>query len=82
MQNQINLTPFTQFIQQVRSAEVGQTKEIKLSIQQARILSLALAECMDKLNQNYETLFNELKRGQDTEVISVSMDGGGFEDKK
>jgi len=82
MQNQINLTPFTQFIQQVRSAEVGQTKEIKLSIQQARILSLALAECMDKLNQDYETLFNELKRSQDTEVINVSMDGGSFEDKK
>ena len=62
MQNQINLTPFTQFIQQVRS--------------------LALAECMDKLNNDYESMFNELKRSQDTEVISLSMDGGGFEDKK
>ena len=82
MQNQINLTPFTQFIQQVRSAEAGQSKEIKLSIHQARLLSLALAECMDKLNTDYETLFNELKRSQDTEVISLSMDGGGFEDKK
>jgi hypothetical protein len=81
MQNQINLTPFTQFIQQVRSAESGQIKEIKLSIQQARMLSLALAECMDKLNTDYETMFNELKRSQDTEVVTVAMDGGGFSDK-
>jgi hypothetical protein len=81
MQNQINLTPFTQFIQQVRSAETGQAKEIKLSIQQARMLSLALAECMDKLNTDYETMFNELKRNQESEVVSVAMDGGGFSDK-
>jgi hypothetical protein len=82
MQNQINLTPITQFIQQVRSAEQTQSKEVKISIQQARMLILALAECMDKLNQNHDMLLNELKRSFDTEIISVSMDGGGFEDKK
>ncbi len=82
MQNQINLTPITQFIQQVRSAEQTQSKEVKINIQQARMLILALAECMDKLNQNHDMLLNELKRSFDTEIISVSMDGGGFEDKK
>jgi hypothetical protein len=82
MQNQINLTPFTQFIQQVRSAEQTQAKEIKMSIQQARLLSLALSECLDKINQDYESMFNALKRSQDTEIVSVSMDGGGFEEKK
>lgn len=82
MQNQINLTPITQFIQQVRSAEQTQSKEVKIGIQQARLLILALAECMDKLNQNHDMLLNELKRSFDTEIISVSMDGGGFEDKK
>lgn len=82
MQNQINLTPITQFVQQVRSAEQTQAKEVKLSIQQARLLSLALLEVQDKLLQDYETLFNELKKSQDTELITVSMDGGGFEDKK
>ena len=81
MQNQINLTPFTQFIQQIRSAETSQAKEIKMSLQQARMLSLALAECMDKLNQDYEKLFNELKRSQETEIVTVTMDGGGFSDK-
>ena len=82
MQNQINTTPITQFIQQVRSAELGQAKEVKLNIQQARLLMLSLSECMDKLNQDYESMYNALKRSVDTEAVTVSMDGGGFEEPK
>jgi hypothetical protein len=82
MQNQINLTPFTQFIQQIRAAELNQQKEVKMSIQQARLLSLALAECMDKLNQDYESLFNALKNSSSTEPITVELDGGGFSNDK
>jgi hypothetical protein len=82
MQNQINLSPITQFVQTLRSAELGQQKEIKLSIQQARLLHLALTEVLDKINQDYESLYNDLKRGVDTEVVSVSMDGGGFSEPK
>ena len=78
MQNQINLTPITQFIQSVRSAELTQAKEVKLSLQQARLLSLALAEVQDKLLQDYETMFNELKKSIDSEVVNVTMDGGDF----
>lgn len=82
MQNQINLTPVTQFIQTVRSAEASQSREVKLSIQQARALVLTLAEIQDKLLQDYETMFNQLKQSVDTEVITVAMDGGGFETPK
>jgi hypothetical protein len=82
MQNQINLTPVTQFIQTVRSAEATQAREVKLSIQQARALILTLAEIQDKLLQDYETMFNQLKQSVDTEVITVAMDGGGFETPK
>ena len=82
MQNQINLTPVTQFIQTVRAAEATQAKEVKLSIQQARALILTLAEIQDKLLQDYETMFNQLKQSVDTEVITVAMDGGGFETPK
>jgi hypothetical protein len=82
MQNQINLSPITQFIQQVRSAELSQAKEVKMNIQQARMLNLALAEIMDKLNQDYESLFNDLKQSLDTDVVTVAMDGGGFEETK
>lgn len=82
MQNQINLSPISQFVQQVRSAEQTQSKEVKISIQQARALVLTLTECVDKINRDYETLLTDLKSSFDSDVISVSMDGGGFEDKK
>jgi len=34
----------------------------------------------DKMLQDYESLFNELKNKADNEVVNVSMDGGGFKD--
>jgi hypothetical protein len=82
MQNQINLTPITQFTQLVRSAELSQGKEIKMPIQQARLLLLSLTECIDKINQDYESMYTALKRSIDTEVITVTMDGGGLEESK
>lgn len=80
MQNQINLTPITQFAQLVRSAELAQSKEIKMSIQQARLLNLALVELIDKVNQDYESMYNSLKRhvDSDDQAINVTMDGGGL----
>ena len=78
MQNPINLTPITQFVQLLRVAELNQQKEVKLTIQQARLLNLALTETLDKLNRDWETLYSALKNTQETEVITVTMDGGGF----
>jgi signal transduction histidine kinase len=82
MQNQINLTPITQFIQILRAAEQSQQKEVKLPIQQARLLSLALAEIQDKLIQDYDNLYNALKNSSNSEVITINMDGGGFDPTK
>ena len=82
MQNPINLTPITQFVQLLRIAELNQQKEVKLTIQQARLLNLALTETLDKLNRDWETLYSALKNTQDTEVITVTMDGGGFVEPK
>ena len=81
MQNQINLTPLTQFVQSLRSAELSQSKEVKMSIQQARLLSLALNELQEKVLQDYESMFNDLRKSVDTEVVTVTMDGGTFSDK-
>lgn len=81
MQNQINTAPLQQFTQTLRAAELAQQKEVKLTIQQARLLSLALNDVMLKLNQDYESLFNSLKSSGNTEVVTISMDGGGFSDK-
>jgi hypothetical protein len=81
MQNPINLSPLTTFTQTLRAAELAQAKEVKLTIQQARLLGLALTELLDKVNQDYETMYNVLKRSVGEEPISVSMDGGGFSNK-
>jgi hypothetical protein len=81
MQNQINLTPLTMFIQQVRSAELSGSKQVSLDLPKARLLALALAELQDKLLQDYETMFNQLKNTVDNGVVKVEMDGGGFDDK-
>jgi hypothetical protein len=82
MQNQINLTPITQFIQQVRSAELTNSKNVSMDLPKARMLVLALAELQGKLLQDYETMFNQLKNSVDSDIVSVSMDGGGFDDSK
>jgi hypothetical protein len=82
MQNQINLTPITQLVQQIRAAELNQSKNVTIDIQKARLLVLTLTEMQDKLLQDYETMFNQLKRTVNDEVVSVSMDGGGFEEPK
>jgi hypothetical protein len=76
----INTTPLSKYIQAVRAAELSQAKEVKLSIQDARLLSLALAEIMDKMNRDYESMYNALKGSIDSGVVTVSMDGGGFKD--
>lgn len=80
MQHQLNTTPINQFTQMLRSAELSNQKELKIPIQQARLLSLALTDIMEKLNQDYETLFNSLKKTLDTEssTITIKMDGGDF----
>jgi hypothetical protein len=78
MQNQINTTPITQFIQLVKAAEISQSKEVKLTIQQARLLNLAFSEILIKMNQDYESMYNALKASVNPEVVTVQLDGGGF----
>lgn len=78
MQNPINLTPITQFAQLLKSAELSQSKEIRMNIQQARLLNVTLVEIMDKMLQDYQQLFNELKKSSETEVVSITLDGGGL----
>jgi predicted protein tyrosine phosphatase len=81
MQSQVNTTPITQFTQLLKAAELSRQQEVKIPIQQARLLSLALNDILTKLNQDYESLFNALKQANATEVVEISMDGGGFSDK-
>jgi hypothetical protein len=81
MQHQINPTPITQFAQLLRAAELSQQREVKIPINQARLLNITLMEVLDKLTQDYESLYNLLKSSAETENISVEVDGGGFINK-
>lgn len=82
MQSPINTSPVAQFIQAVRAAELAQHKEVKLTIQQARLLNMTLTEMLDKLNRDLESVYNVLKSSSETQVVSVQMDGGGFDEPK
>ena len=78
MQNQINTTPISQLIQLIKAAEISQSKEVKITIQQARLLNIALTEILIKMNQDYETMYNALKSSITPEVVTVQLDGGSF----
>lgn len=82
MQNQINTNPISQFVQLLKAAELSQSKEVKMPIAQARLLSSALNDILLKINQDYENLYQTLRQNQGQEPVSVSMDGGGFGQEK
>lgn len=73
MHPQINLSPITQFVQQLKSAEFTNQREVKMPIQQARLLSIALVELMDQLIKESTN-----KPSTNNEIVKINMDGGGF----
>lgn len=78
--NNLNTIPIQQFVQQVKSADLGQQKEIRLDIKTAKSLVYCLTEVLAKLNQDYDQLLADLKNS-DTSVVQVQLDGGGFSNK-
>lgn len=78
MQNSINLSPITQFTQLLRATELSQQKEVKMPIQQARLLNLALTEILDQLNQDYTALVESITHSSPNESITIQLDGGNF----
>lgn len=77
MSNSINTVPIQQFIQQVKSADLSQQREIKLDIKTAKALAYCLTEVNAKLLQDYDQLLQKLMQttGQ---AVTIQMDGGGF----
>ena len=71
----LNTAPIQQFIQQVRAAEAGNTKDIKLNMQQAKRLAFCLGETMARLEGDLEKIL-AANTDSDNSVIQISMDGG------
>jgi hypothetical protein len=78
MSNPINTIPIQQFIQQVKSAELSNQKEIKIDIKAAKMLSFCLSELTLKLLEDQDILLNKLLQSQGGVDVTVKMDGGGF----
>ena len=70
----INTAPIQSFIQQVRSADSSNAKEVKLDLQNAKRLAFCLGEVMSRLEGDLEQIL--LKPSNENEVIEVKMDGG------
>jgi len=77
MQNKepLNTAPIQQFIQLVKSADAGQSKEVKLDIISAKRLAFTLGEVMARLNGDLEKLLAKDRSGEN-DVIQVTMDPG------
>ena len=76
----INTSPIETFIQQVKTADSSQAKEVKLTIQQARNLALTLGQVSARLHGDLEKFVKENAVKAEAEVINVEMDGGTFKE--
>jgi len=70
----INTTPIQAFIQQVKSADSSNQKEIRLDIASAKNLAFTLGIVMSRLNGDLEKLF--VDKSKNNETIELKFDGG------
>ncbi len=73
-QEPLNTAPIQQFIQQVKQADSGQAREVKLTLQQAKGLAFTLGIVMSRLQGDMEKFVKE--NASKEEIIQVEMDGG------
>ena len=70
----LNTIPLQLFIQQVKSAEASQAREIKLDIATAKNLAFTLGIVMSRLEGDLEKLVSQ--SSQSDEQIEINLDGG------
>jgi hypothetical protein len=73
------LPALQRIIQRIAAAERSQQKEIRISIQEARELTLELSMLTAHMSQNLQEIKNVLNEmAKNTQNIDVKFDGGGF----
>ena len=76
----INTIPIQQFIQQVKAADNGNQREIRMPIAQAKNLAFTLGIISSRLTADLEKVLVNTST-QQNEIIEVRLDGGtGFND--
>tara|TARA_A100001388_G_scaffold245324_1_gene203774 strand:- start:77 stop:322 length:246 start_codon:yes stop_codon:yes gene_type:complete len=71
----INTIPIQQFIQQVKTADASNQKEIRIPTSQAKSLVFALSTVMANQAGRLEQLIIDNKSSGD-ETVTINMDGG------
>tara|TARA_B100000941_G_C28472356_1_gene537155 strand:+ start:488 stop:733 length:246 start_codon:yes stop_codon:yes gene_type:complete len=71
----INTIPIQQFIQQVKTADAGNQKELRIPISQAKALVFSLSTLMANQTGRLEQLIIDNKSSGD-ETVTINMDGG------
>ena len=70
----LNPIPLQQFIDKVKVADASKTPELRLTLQEAKILAFTLGEVMSRLHGDLEKLIDQ--QNKTGEVINVAADGG------
>ncbi len=73
----LNTSSIQNFIQQVKSAEASNAKEVKLTMIQAKNLAYTLGITMARLHGELEQYVKDNAGSASEEVIKVNMDLGG-----
>lgn len=75
----INTMPVQQLIQMVKVAEQSRAKEVRLDINQAKILAFTLGEIMARLHGDMEEVIDKkIEKLNQDQVIEINMDSGGW----
>jgi biopolymer transport protein ExbD len=75
----INLPTVEKLLSRVSAAEKSQQKEIRISIQEARDLTLELALITSKLGNTVQEIHDKLSKiSENTGSIDIKLDGGTF----
>lgn len=72
----LNTAPIQQFLQQVKAADAGKQKEIRIDIVAAKNLAFTLGIVMSRLEGDLEKLISENKPKSGDDVITIKMDSG------
>ena len=70
----LNTSPIQQFIAQVKSADMSNSREVKLSLQQAKNLAYTLGIVMSRMEGDLERFGKE--NSGSNEPVEVRLDGG------
>ena len=76
----ISTQTLEEFIKKVRSASRSKQKQLNIPIEEAENVVWHLSLVLLKLVEKYQDA--ELRSANEEQVITVSMDGGGFEEKR